>query len=77
MKKTRKLVTFEPEDDLLPMLARAKEHGLTFSDVMNNSLRECGSKVIADLARGQMGKLKKLLRESFKFADGQPVSLIE
>ncbi len=72
MKKSRKIVTFEPETDVEAMLKRAKENGLTTTDVLNKAIRDCGADVIRELAQEHVKRLKKLATASFDDLDCQP-----
>jgi hypothetical protein len=49
MKEKRKVTSFEPDSDVLEMLARAKKGGISIGDACNQALRACGMSVIKDI----------------------------
>jgi hypothetical protein len=71
MKKPRKIVSFEPEPDVKKMLEAARAGGLTITNILHGSLRECGQEVINRLVRERQRQLTKL-SESFCATDRQP-----
>ena len=71
MKKTRKIVTFEPEKDVAKMLKLAQDGGLRVGQILNDSLRAHGPKIIRESAKRQAGKLLELSTASFPDAEGQ------
>lgn len=46
----RNIKTFEPDPDVLEMVQKATESGITFKEIMNRALRQHGKRVIKALA---------------------------
>lgn len=60
MKKTRKIVTFEPSPEVKEMLERAQHAGLKVTEIMNEAMRDYGHKVIKGLAKRKAESMQSL-----------------
>lgn len=60
VKKKRRIYSFEPDRDVEEMVDKAQSAGLTMAQILNEAMRECGKKVIAELAYKQTQALKEL-----------------
>lgn len=58
--KKRPIVTFEAEPDVFDLIEKAKANGLTQVEILNKAMRECGAKVISELARTRQSELESL-----------------
>jgi hypothetical protein len=59
-KKSRKIFSFEPDGDVLAMLEKAKQAGLTQGEILNEALRDCGPRVIKRIAHKRARSLSEL-----------------
>lgn len=66
MKNKRNIKTFEPDPDVLAMLATAQKGGLATTEIVNKSVRQFGRRFIRDCAREKIAQLKELASGSFK-----------
>ena len=58
--KKRSIVTFEAEKDVYDLIEKAKMNGLTQVEILNEAMRDCGLRVIKDLAARRRAKLEAL-----------------
>ena len=59
-KNKRVIRTFEPEPDVAAMLEKAQCAGLTMGEILNTAMRDCGKRVIKNLALKRADRLTSL-----------------
>lgn len=74
VKKKRRIFSFEPDNDVEEMVDKAQHAGLVMAEILNEAMRECGKKVITELAEKQTKALRNL---SFNQAEFQLTGLAE